>query len=68
MKKIIIAFYIVLLCLTLTSCFETTKFPNMIEYSEDEVLEVAKEKYNIKRFYYTGVRVDKKDYTKEVLS
>ncbi len=68
MKKILIAFLTTFFCLTLTSCFETTKFPDMVEYSEEEVLEVAKEKYNIKRFYYTGVRVNKKDYEKEEFS
>lgn len=60
MKRFFIVIVLSILTLILTSCFVTsTRYPDMVEYSEQEVLEVAKEKYNIKKFYYTGLEVRK---------
>lgn len=60
MKRLLTVVILFTLCLTITSCFGTiTRFPDMVEYEEQEILEVAKEKYNIKSFYYTSLRVDK---------
>lgn len=60
MKRLLTIIVLFVLSLILTSCFGTsTKFPDMVEYSEQEVLEVAKEKYNIQKFYYTGLEVRK---------
>lgn len=56
MKRFFTIIILFILSIILTSCFGTsTRFPDMVEYSEQEVLEVAKEKYNIQKFYYTGV-------------
>ena len=60
MKKLVILIVLFSLSFMLVSCFEKpTVYPDMVEYSESEILEVAKSKYNIKSFYYTGYRVDK---------
>lgn len=60
MKRLFTIMILFVVCLLLNSCFFTsTKFPDMIEYMETEVLEVAKEKYNIQKFYFTGIEVRK---------
>ena len=69
MKKVLIVLIVSSFIILLSSCFGTvTKFPDMVEYLEDEVLEVAKEKYNIKNFYYTSLRADKNHNAKEEFS
>lgn len=54
MKKILSLFIIISLFMILTSCIPDF---NVIKYTEEEVLEIAKEKYNIKEFYYTDLEV-----------
>ena len=69
MKKLVVLILLFALSLTLVSCFEeSTVFPDMVEYTESEILEAAKQKYNIKSFYYTSMRVDKKGRTLEEFS
>lgn len=60
MKRFLTIIVLFILSLILTSCFGTsTKFPDMVEYTEQQVLEVVKEKYNIQKFYYTSQEVRK---------
>lgn len=42
------------MCAILSSCFEITTFPNMVKYDKEDVLAIAKEKYNVKDWLYTG--------------
>ena len=57
MKKLLMITIIAIALLTLSSCFEVTKYPDMVEYTEDEVLEIAKEKYNVNKWIFTSVGV-----------
>lgn len=42
----------------LSSCFgSVTTYPNMVEYSNSEVLEVVKEKYDIDKFLFTDMPI-----------
>ncbi len=53
MKKTILLFFTLVFVLMLSSCFwfgKSTTFPDMVEYSAEEVLNVAKEKYHIKKW------------------
>jgi hypothetical protein len=50
MKKISALLPMLLITLSLSSCFlfgEVTTHPDMVEYTEEEILEVAKEKYGM---------------------
>lgn len=67
MKKIIAilccAFVFTLL---LSGCFDSTVYPDMVEYDSTEVLAVAKSKYDIKSFAFThGELHGKKHYDEE---
>ena len=59
--KRILAFLLIILSMTLlSSCFlfgEVTTHPDMVEYTEDEILEVAKEKYSIAEWIFTGTEI-----------
>ena len=60
MKKIIALLLIVLTTFTLSSCFlfgDFTTHPDMVEYTEGEILEVAKEKYSITEWIFTGTEI-----------
>lgn len=60
MKKIIALLIIVLTTFTLSSCFlfgEVTTHPDMVEYTEEEILEVAKEKYGITDWIFNGIDI-----------
>ena len=60
MKKIIALLLIVLTTFTLSSCFlfgGVTTHPDMVEYTENEILEVAKEKYGITDWIFTGTEI-----------
>lgn len=60
MKKIIALLLIVLTTLTLSSCFlfgRTPTHPDMVEYTEEEILEVAKDKYGITEWIFTGTEI-----------
>ena len=62
MKKLVILIVLFSLSFMLVSCFDkSTVYPDMVEYSETEILEAAKAKYNINSFLYTSYRVDKKE-------
>ncbi len=57
MKKITMLALAIICLLALSSCFlfgRTTTYPDMVEYTEDEVLEVAKDKYGITEWIFTG--------------
>ncbi len=57
MKKLISALFLsILLIASLSSCC-FTEHPDMVEYSEDEVLSVAKEKYNIESFIFKSYEI-----------
>ena len=60
MKKILALLLIVLNIFTLSSCFmfgQVTTHPDMVEYTEGEILEVAKEKYSITEWIFTGTEI-----------
>ena len=60
MKKILIILLIVLTTFTLSSCFlfgDVTTHPDMVEYTEGEILEVAKEKYGVTEWIFTGTAI-----------
>ena len=60
MKKAIAVLLCALLLFTLSSCFlfgDMTTHPNMVEYTENEVLAVAKEKYGITEWIFTGTEI-----------
>ena len=62
MKKLVILIVLFSLSFMLVSCFDkSTVYPDMVEYSETEILEAAKDKYNINSFLYTSYRVDKNE-------
>lgn len=52
MKKSAFLLAICLFFLPLTACFHTTEYPNMKEYSQEEVLQVAAEKYNVRQYLF----------------
>ncbi len=61
MKKILASLLIIITTLALSSCFffgRSTIYPDMVEYTEDEVLEVAKSKYGITEWLFTDLRLD----------
>ena len=58
MKKILALLLIVLTTFTLSSCFlcgDVTTHPDMVEYTEDEILEVAKDKYGVTEWIFTDL-------------
>ena len=60
MKKIIALLLIVLTTFMLSSCFlfgDVITHSDMVEYTEDEILEVAKEKYGVTEWIFTGVEI-----------
>ncbi|MBE6620252.1 MAG: hypothetical protein E7625_02660 [Ruminococcaceae bacterium] len=60
MKKIIALLLIVLTTFTLSSCFlfgDVTIHPDMVEYTEKEILEVAKDKYGVTEWIFTGIEI-----------
>ena len=60
MKKIIALLLIVLITFTLSSCFlfgDITTHPDMVEYTENEILEVAKDKYGVTEWIFTGTEI-----------
>ena len=65
MKKILALLLIVLTTFTLSSCFlfgDVTTHPDMVEYTEKEVLEVAGKKYGITEWIFTGEELLGKDW------
>lgn len=69
MKKLVFLIILSFFTFTLSSCFEkSTIYPDMVEYTENEILDVAKAKYNIKKFYYTGFRVNKSNQALDAFS
>ena len=60
MKKAAILMLIISTVLILSSCFlfgDTTTHPDMVEYTEAEILEVAKDKYGITEWIFTGIEI-----------
>ena len=60
MKKIVTLLLAILSLFALSSCFlfgDMTTHPDMVEYTEGEVLEVAKEKYGITEWIFTGTEI-----------
>ena len=63
MRNVRFSLYILLsfaLLLFLTSCFlfgDVTTHPDMVEYTESEILEVAKEKYGVTEWIFTGTEI-----------
>ena len=65
MKKTSIILLIFLTTFTLSSCFlfgDVTTHPDMVEYTEDEILDVAKEKYSITEWIFTGTEITGKTW------
>ena len=55
MKRILLISILLFSLLCLSSCFifgKTTTYPDMVEYTKEEVLLIAKEKYDISRFIF----------------
>ena len=54
MKRLLCVLVIITSLLILSSCFlwKSTKYPDMVEYTQTQVLEVAKEKYSITEWIY----------------
>lgn len=57
MKKATTIFIMFVFTLILASCVTTSKYPNMVEYNEDYVLDIAKSKYDISEFIITGLKL-----------
>ena len=60
MKKMFLLLLIILTMCTLFSCFlfgDVTPNPDMVEYTEKEILEVAKEKYGVTEWIFTGTEI-----------
>lgn len=60
MKKIIALLVIVITTFSLSSCFlfgGVTTHPNMVEYTEREVLEVAEQKYGVTEWIFFGMEL-----------
>ena len=60
MKKILAAVLMILTMITLSSCFlfgDVTTHPDMVEYTEKEILEVAKVKYGVAEWIFTGTEI-----------
>ncbi len=66
MKKIVTICLLFFLALSLTGCFDYTEHPNMVEYDEEEILQIIKEEFNIKKFIFTSEefngRVNKEEF------
>ena len=56
MKKIISVILLGISVIMLSACFRYTNYPDMVEYSEDEVLQAVKTKYNVTNFIFTGCK------------
>ncbi len=57
MKKLFVLLPMVFFILMLVSCFlfgKTTTYPDMVEYTSEEVLSVAQEKYQIKKWLFNS--------------
>ena len=54
MKRLLCVLVIITSLLILSSCFlwKSTKYPDMVEYTQTQILEVAKEKYSITEWIY----------------
>ena len=60
MKKVVALMLATLFLFTLSSCFlfgDMTTHPNMVEYTENEVLTVAKKKYAVIEWIFTGTEI-----------
>ena len=60
MKKVLSILLVTFITLSLSSCFlfgEVTTHPDMVEYTEDEILKVAKDKYGITEWIFTGTEI-----------
>ena len=60
MKKLFAMLLVFLTASVLSSCFlfgDFTTHPDMVEYTEDEILKVAKEKYGITEWIFTGTEI-----------
>ena len=60
MKIIVVLLLVVLSMITLSSCFlfgDFTTHPDMVEYTENEILEVAKDKYGVTEWIFTGTEI-----------
>ncbi len=60
MKNILALLLVISTMFVLSSCFlfgRVTTYPDMVEYTEGEVLEIAKEKYQITKWVFTGEEI-----------
>ena len=60
MKKVFCCVLAFLSLFLLSSCFlfgDVTTHPDMVEYTEDEILTVAKEKYGVSEWIFTGTEI-----------
>ena len=60
MKKIVALLFPILTTFTLSACFlfgKVTTHPDMVEYTEQEILEVAKDKYGVTEWIFTGTEI-----------
>lgn len=53
MKKAFLLLSIIICFLSLSSCRDYTTFPDMVEYTQEEILAIAKDKYQIESFLFT---------------
>ena len=58
MKKNVLLFLLFLMSITLIGCFEVVHHENLVVHDKNEVLEIAKEKYQIEKFYFTDYRIN----------
>lgn len=59
-RSLLLALTLCLLLPLLCSCFlfaQGTTHPDMVEYTEEEILEVAKEKYGVTEWIFTGTEI-----------
>ena len=60
MKKLLIILLVALTTITMSSCFlfgDVTTHPDMVEYTEGEILDVAKEKFGVTEWIFTGTEI-----------
>lgn len=60
MKRIFALVLLVVAMFTLSSCFwsgDVTTYPDMVEYTAEQILDVAKNKYNIEEWIFDGVEL-----------
>ena len=65
MKKLSILITLLLSLILVSSCTRNMYYPNMVEYTHEEVLEIAKEKYNIESYSFSEYELFKTRYAED---